>query len=1060
MRDLGMLSTEDHRIRKFREKAKTTIVNELALSSSDILGVSYAYRHFIMSKDDKNFAEIWIGDNYLNPENIIWVEHNENVYGVLNDEYPDYDSVSCYINRSILKRESFKFTDGIIHTPSVIVDAVDEPRLTRPYQSAYAIADNKIVHCTVVPQPNGTTFQYIANYDFPATYVDIFVCSNLVSITDITADVSTFIDNQYSERCYYGIFVDNDPSYPIDSRFYPRIKVDKDCVVRVFNDAYHTLYDPSSCRIVNTDGYNNFDTEIYDTSMEEFPPVDDEILPGDSISEMLTKIRNITKYCCSIYKSFEGEDDPSKRMIKSRPSDFYVCSDRSTYILQTNGIYTTFPAEPNRDLIFYDGRIYDGEVRKVLRPQIFTNPYVPEDQITSSVNPGVLVYLFPHPENGQLYLDKLTVVKFNTAEDSAVINISDYVDKEMVLHLHNKLNRFYNNLLILRGVVDNDDGLARVATVQPTARDNYLWFELLTNVDSDIFGERSIDMIHMFGLDSSNIPENILAGAYAIDLEPDAGPEEYTDLIMTYFGLDESKRNYLALQYGNPELEGSEVQVVYNLTPDEERELDDVVDQLTNEERDITFYSEVVGHDVSLNSIYDLPIIDKELVIKAMVINDNNDDLSYLHNIDNAVLSVVLYKMLLEAHKHHIVHFTENDNINGNEAELTFTPTELAEMIEDAVTNDLREFGTNQTPTDAVVNTLGLDYGANSTDSELGDLFQQSIDETLYRTIAANVVDVNDLNPGDIWYEFIKDIDTKVVYCDTSTLVMRMEDDLLSIEFDTEDNISAYVFDDIFFTFKDNKSVKYNSLVADLINSKVIDYNDINIFHGRLVTDGDKVNIGLKRLYTERSNIVSMLESDVPTSVLYSRNILREHLDYRSAPMNVRELLFSKCIKMPSAFSFINNKMMLFVNGRYIHPWMIRERGSNCLFIGEEFDEMIKMVDILYSANDYDIIQIKRAAISHPYEDKIIPPTPIITPDKYKDMVPIIDNRLSKNCYYDVLLNEYVFNGKLDRALEYLAENPEEFEDFKTNLVSSFSAISESILFHSNYDNPRIIIKV
>ena len=144
------------------------------------------------------------------------------------------------------------------------------------------------------------------------------------------------------------------------------------------------------------------------------------------------------------------------------------------------------------------------------------------------------------------------MLKFNTAEDTIIENIGDYIDVEHVVQLHTKLNRFYRNMLVLRGsVLDFDDDTAvRVSTVEPTEKDQNLWFELLVNVIPEKFETNPIGAIRAFGLDPETIPESIRKGTYSLGLKPDGGPAEYTELMMTYFNLSKAHKDYLVMQVG------------------------------------------------------------------------------------------------------------------------------------------------------------------------------------------------------------------------------------------------------------------------------------------------------------------------------------------------------------------------------------------------------------------------------------------------------------------------------------------------------------------------------
>jgi hypothetical protein len=79
-------------------------------------------------------------------------------------------------------------------------------------------------------------------------------------------------------------------------------------------------------------------------------------------------------------------------------------------------------------------------------------------------------------------------------------------------------------------------------------------------------------------------------------------------------------------------------------------------------------------------------------------------------------------------------------------------------------------------------------------------------------------------------------------------------------------------------------------------------------------------------------------------------------------------------------------------------------------------------------------------------------------PSTYDKMIPIQVYAHTKKGYYDILLNEYIFNGKLQRILNYLEEHPDEAEEFKRDLIHKFHAIGDQDLSGMDFADSRIII--
>ena len=65
---MGILCTEDKRIRETREEVGKTTVETVRLTYDDIDRIGYYYPHFMLKRQDKNKLEIWIGDEFINPD--------------------------------------------------------------------------------------------------------------------------------------------------------------------------------------------------------------------------------------------------------------------------------------------------------------------------------------------------------------------------------------------------------------------------------------------------------------------------------------------------------------------------------------------------------------------------------------------------------------------------------------------------------------------------------------------------------------------------------------------------------------------------------------------------------------------------------------------------------------------------------------------------------------------------------------------------------------------------------------------------------------------------------
>lgn len=555
---MGLLSTEERRIRSVREQDVDFYI-DLDLTYDDIERVGYLYPHVAIHPNYKGYCELWFENTYLNPQDITWIDTDITVYAILNNHYDETIPVKCYYNPAIIYRYSQVAEDDeteYAHTITINITDVKYSDITNIERSAYYISQNKICIPEVIHLDENTV-KFVAPYKHD---IDFFICSNLANAVKVEAGKGTMIDQQYSTNCYHHMIVDNDPQYPLDCRFYPWITADKDCTVRIYKNSYHTILYPEVSRIIN---YPEFiDIEDPYTSGNEvlatMPEIDDIITSDNTEEEIIQKFANIAAYFYRMWEKFPID--------VTEQSDFVVCDNTSlsepTFSLQTINLYdeeiekiiSRVPFEENRDILFYNGVVFsDYTVRNL--------SYTSEGIYAENPN-GMPTYLIDPSYDYK----KFNLVKFNTAEDTQIMNIGEYIDVDNVAKLHYKLNKFYRNLLVIRQQLLNskDEDYARIATVQPNTTDNYLWFELLTNAIPEMFSTNTIDAINLYGLDPKNIPEDVKEGAYMLELDPEGGPASYTDMLMTYFKLSRNKRQYLTLQYGEG-IEDPRVQTFKNV---------------------------------------------------------------------------------------------------------------------------------------------------------------------------------------------------------------------------------------------------------------------------------------------------------------------------------------------------------------------------------------------------------------------------------------------------------------------------------------------------------------
>lgn len=1143
IRELGLTCSEEKHIRMVREEANTDqYFTTESLSIADIDRVGYLNPHIEVDRTYGDNIEIWVNNVYQHPDKIKVIEGNPKNYVVLCDTYdPATTTASVFYNPSVLYRyhkivENPKST-GYKHSITIDIRNAPYNRLEYPDRCAYYIADNQVKIPTV---------KWLDDYQiqFEAIYtsnIDFFLVSNLVGVFEAKKNVGIYIDAPNSPVCYHHIIINGDPSYPIDARFYPCIKVDKNCMIRVFNDHFHRLKYPETCRLVLYPEYADV-VDPYNTNVEylrTLKEIDDVIYKTDSNETIYRKFLRIARFCYRVWEKFPKFDDEVSDFIICDNHKFGVTHFRTGYIAGAAeafvAIYSVAPFEAHRDLLFYDGMLFsDYSVMRLAESN---------GKLIESVT-GSYRYII----RGDYDIDKFTLIKFNSWEDTNVFNVGDYIDPTLTLQLHTKLNQFYRNLVVVRKqlLTQPEDDYVRVMTEAPSIRDEHLWFELLVNANPTDFEQSTDLIINLYGVNGELIPDTVKKGAYMLNMDPENGPANYTDILMTFFELSEKERKYLALQYDERD---SKVGVYYDLTVGDADHADGRVDGgLVLDDSGVAppykegtidigtsdtpdsgnfvpgdLYAEVeeigdlsVDNMMSLDDLADLEFLetskdnfssysrqtkidyikqnlsaldpDEQGQIGEQLLDAPSELLDqicykikqteYVYQVGNSgdqsdtssVSGVLLEDMDLgEVVQHNLKYIISEDEPTEkqiNDLWIQIPDVDMRQYIKDIVSYELKEYlpkkPTFNDTVDPNTASFAIDYGANDTSGLTGELFQAEKDPTLRKVhVGTTPPTVEQMETdADIWYEYLGETVDRVCYYDAETMIIMVNERLMAVQFG-HDNITGFLFDDVVLNFRGKLGIKYLSILADLVNAGVIKQSDMNIFYRRLITEKDEFNPGLDRLYTGTSHVVATCKVDTTDlAVLYSSNIGRFTMNYadESTTNREREAAYRMCIDYSGrSFAYLTDRMLVFVNGKYIPREQLREEIAQNLQL-LNFNEVISTVDILYSKKDIELMKVKKNAYAYwPLANDSVS---IQRPERdYQTMEPIQSYDRTKRGYYDILLDEFIFNGKLQRILSYLQDHPEEAERFKNEIVNQFHAISDlDNAMIPEGEHPRIII--
>ena len=351
--------------------------------------------------------------------------------------------------------------------------------------------------------------------------------------------------------------------------------------------------------------------------------------------------------------------------------------------------------------------------------------------------------------------------------------------------------------------------------------------------------------------------------------------------------------------------------------------------------------------------------------------------------------------------------------------------------------------------------TAMLDYGVHGGSDEVETLQGA---ETELRPIIndSNQPDIESVEDHSIWYEWLDRVAPAVCYSKMDTLVMRMDDHLYGVEFAENETPYVFAFDDIVMHFHDHaRGTKYLAILADLMEAGIVTNNDIIFLYSRLITCRDYLSPQLHRVFARESNVVANVRmEDSDASIVYSTNIGRFTIDYREATPLEQAYAYKHCINLRDRdFAFLRDRMLLFVNGQYIHPDRITEPSAYLIQISD-FHEIIACVDIFYYKRDQHIIRIKKLASAHwPFVDV----SKFQDPKELSEMEFIMLDQTNYKGYYDILYRDYIENGYLVQRMMEVQNDPVLLEEFKRELIEKFQDITDKKLFQFTETN-RIVL--
>lgn len=1017
------------------------------LVSWDINRIQYRYKHFDVPSfmcENENALEVWVEGKrcvnitYLQDPNFPGMTH-----GIL-DFYTEAEECQVRYNPHVLfQYHHFQETpigNYILELP------LDDPRVKSmrdPVNNVYYISGDDF-HKPIVTKTD-TTIRYECPCD---TSIDFYMEKDLVWCGEVTEDVSVYVDDPMSEYTYGCFILDDNSDVEIDTRFYPCILPKESGFLRLYDDRCLNCPYPAYTRVINyaenVQYYNDpYHSELFDRLPE---PTTSVITSDMTDNEMLETFSAVSAYC------YRWNEAP---IIQNYSPVFTVLNNANQYAMDrfvemtyhpttdtsTTAYISSFPYEDHADIILYQGKvIYDYFIEDIS----FRNGEAWVDHLY-----GKKRYVITTEYDA----DDLTVLKFHSHENIGVKNLEPWLDKQNLLQLHRKVNRFWHNFIALTSAgadIYAPEDQIWVGTYEPPEIDDHLWFELMGYVDNIITDDNKKDIFPLVvstktpDFDELNFPSKWRQDV--IHWIGDGANFTETDVFnRILYAQNELVDNYkdqklilTSAEDGGvsfPELvSNTRLQRVYWEQPELENiEHNDIWMEWYATVKDHISYSSENTLVMHINeNVYTIQF-DEELedlriiAFDDIALNFRDWDrgvryLSVLADLQQSDLvkpedMMIFYDRLI----------TTKDHFDPG---LHRCKTHISNVVAH-VKSEIKDFsviyGTN-------ICHQHWDWDSGAIPLPEGVFPEEGSIAT------ADLPDVS--HDTTYWYQWYPDYKK-----------YRLRQGNLLLGNDREDAWPMQLYYRFLLVQNDPSDIYLNELILQQINGDEVRKSEVaEVYDHDPMWDNDQPYSITQYLAISPRTINKVKDS--PKYILRHLTALQQDEYLREHRAEEGVLLTSGVVSYYARddFSYIPGKCMVFANGKYIPESKIEQRNEYRFAI-TEFDEIIETVDVYYCRTDIPQMRLQHSSEQYLPEEDWIDPNLGNTEMEY---IKIYEENYQG--YYDVLRKDYFDNNKLLGILEAIGDDEEEYQRFREELMQQFSQITTKGLFGSNAPVNRIIM--
>lgn len=1008
----------------------------------DINRITYQNKHFSVPSymlEPNNIMEVWVdGKQVIDLEYV----KDQAFPGITHCVLPfETDSDTCKVryNRGIFfsyhkttENVPGKYVLELLHTDKRYIAMRD------PVNSPYCIADNLYVKPTV------TEFEDKIRYECEyQSSISFYMEQDLVWCGQVEENKSVYVDDPMSKYTYGAFMVDNDSDVEIDARFYPCVLPKKSGFLRLYDDKRVQCPYPEYTRVINYAENVKYFNKPYGSALDSrLPSSTSAVITSDmSDNEILEAFALISAYSYRWYEAPIIQDIAPVYTVlnNSNPYAMDVFSEmvyHPTTDTSTTAYVSSFPYDEYSDIIMYEGKvIYDYFVEQIS----FRDGEAWVDKLY-----GRKRYVI----TGDYDPNKLTVIKFNSAENISIDNIEPWLDKDNLLQLHRKVNRFWHNMVALTSKSADlfaPEDQVWVGTETPPTLDDHLWFELMAYVDNLVTADNEKE-IYPLVLSSEEPDAEQLKDRWKADIihwigeGSDISKEEVFNRILYVDGqvTDAYKEEGLIITTADGEVSFPDLvsktalQRVYWEQPNiEDVENNDIWMEWYATVKDHISYSSENTLVMHINENVYTVQFDEEIEDLRIIAFDNivlnfrdwDRGVRYL-----SVLADLQQSSLVDAEDMMIFYDRLITSKDVFDPDLHRCKTHISNVVS-YIKSEVKDFS--------------VIYGTNICHQhwDRGSGSVPLPDPVFPETGSMATEDMPDVSHDTTYYyQFYPD-----------SKQYALEKGNLLIGNGSPDAWPIRMYNRFLLVNGDPSDVYLNELILQVIHgSEVVLDEHYQLYDRDKYWSDDQPYTFTQYLAISPKTINKIKNS--PKYILQHLSALAQDEYYKKRREEEGVLLTSGVVSYFTRddFTYIPDRCLVFVNGKYV-PSSDIEMRNEYRFAILNFPELIETVDVYYCKTD--IPQMRLMHSSNQY----IPEETWQTQNLGTEVMEYINVQdINYQGYYDVLRKDYLDNNKLIGIIEISSD--EEYELFKEDFLSQFAAISEAGLFGSTVKDNRIII--